>query len=611
MLRFLKCKNCTDAARRQRPRAVLAGLVIALAMMIASAVALAEGIGDLAYGMTNDAIRAMQDRLIELKYFSGESTGHFGDKTKTAVKNFQIANGLEATGIVNEETVAKLKSEDAVSKTEYLASVSSTSSNKNDVLMQVGSEGEEVMALQKLLISLGYATGEPSGRYGRVTQAAVMAFQKANQLKDTGSVDTATYELMRSGNALSRQEAEARKEREEKSDEEVFLKPGDSGSNVGILQKYLLEYGYYAGEIDSEYSDIVEAAVKEFQKENALSQSGVVDINMRNLLISGDVVYESNYQKTLSVQPVKFGDKGIAVKLLQTRLKALGYYSGKIDGIFSTATQTAVTLFQKVHDLETTGIADQTTRIRINAESAVPYLQIKGAADEIPVFKYGMASDHIATLQSYLYGHGYYFDVMDGIFGSNMLAAVKKFQVANGLEVTGEIDETTRITIMSEDAVDCETYDAMLATMGANMNAGALEDASDEEEMRRARVEFVCHMALEELEKPYQYGAVGPDFYDGSGFVQYLYGQIGLSIARSVEKQGYGSSHRITEQNLQRDDLVFFNTESDDDLCDEVGIYLGEGQFIHASRREGRVVISAMDTGYYAEKYSWGIRPLR
>ena len=129
MLRFLKRKICTNTARRQRLRAVLAGLLIALAMIIASAVALAEGIGDLAYGMTNDAIRAMQDRLIELKYFSGESTGHFGDKTQTAVKNFQIANGLEATGIVNEETVARLKSKDAVSKTEYLASVSSTSSN--------------------------------------------------------------------------------------------------------------------------------------------------------------------------------------------------------------------------------------------------------------------------------------------------------------------------------------------------------------------------------------------------------------------------------------------------------------------------------------------------
>ena len=48
-----------------------------------------------------------------------------------------------------------------------------------------------------------------------------------------------------------------------------------------------------------------------------------------------------------------------------------------------------------------------------------------------------------------------------------------------------------------------------------------------------------------------------------------------------------------------------------DDLCDEVGIYLGDGQFIHASQRDGEVVISPMEDGYYSEKLSWGIRPLR
>ena len=46
-------------------------------------------------------------------------------------------------------------------------------------------------------------------------------------------------------------------------------------------------------------------------------------------------------------------------------------------------------------------------------------------------------------------------------------------------------------------------------------------------------------------------------------------------------------------------------------MSDHVGIYLGSGQFIHASDAAGEVVISSMEEGYYSEVFSWGIRPLQ
>jgi peptidoglycan hydrolase-like protein with peptidoglycan-binding domain len=58
-------------------------------------------------------IKSMQERLKELKYFSGEATGEFGVRTETAVKNFQKRNGLSPDGIVGENTIEALFSESA------------------------------------------------------------------------------------------------------------------------------------------------------------------------------------------------------------------------------------------------------------------------------------------------------------------------------------------------------------------------------------------------------------------------------------------------------------------------------------------------------------------
>ena len=71
------------------------------------------------------------------------------------------------------------------------------------------------------------------------------------------------------------------------------------------------------------------------------------------------------------------------------------------------------------------------------------------------------------------------------------------------------------------------------------------------------------------------------------------------------QAQGYGKGTKLTKSQLKRGDLVFFNTISDSDRCDHVGIYLGDNQFIHASSGGGRVMISSL-SGYYERNFSWG-----
>ncbi len=57
-------------------------------------------------------------------------------------------------------------------------------------------------------------------------------------------------------------------------------------------------------------------------------------------------------------------------------------------------------------------------------------------------------------------------------------------------------------------------------------------------------------------------------------------------------------------------DLVFFNTVSDSDLSDHAGIYISDGNFIHASSGGGEVMIFNLDSGYYNRVFSWGRRVL-
>ena len=54
--------------------------------------------------------------------------------------------------------------------------------------------------------------------------------------------------------------------------------------------------------------------------------------------------------------------------------------------------------------------------------------------------------------------------------------------------------------------------------------------------------------------------------------------------------------------------MCFNTVEEDTDMTDHVGIYLGNGQFIHASSVAGKVIISDMSSGYYRRQFTWARR---
>lgn len=119
-------------------------------------------------------------------------------------------------------------------------------------------------------------------------------------------------------------------------------------------------------------------------------------------------------------------------------------------------------------------------------------------------------------------------------------------------------------------------------------------------------------LATQQLDKPYQYAAAGPNAYDCSGLAVYCYKEIfDITLPRSAKDLGYCDDYeKIKEaEELQLGDIVCFNTNlHDSDLSDHIGIYIGDGKFIHASSARGRVIISTLREGYYQERFSWGRR---
>jgi len=101
----------------------------------------------------------------------------------------------------------------------------------------------------------------------------------------------------------------------------------------------------------------------------------------------------------------------------------------------------------------------------------------------------------------------------------------------------------------------------------------------------------------------YVYGGSSPrSGFDCSGFVRYVYAHFGVSLPRSSYAQ-FGDGRRISRRSLRPGDLVFF------DGVGHVGLYVGNGRFIHAPHTGTRVQISPL-AGWYSSRFS-GARRLR
>lgn len=128
-------------------------------------------------------------------------------------------------------------------------------------------------------------------------------------------------------------------------------------------------------------------------------------------------------------------------------------------------------------------------------------------------------------------------------------------------------------------------------------SAGASEIERGDDAMRSD----IVVRALTLIDIPYKYGGSTPVGFDCSGLVRYVYNAVGgRQLPRRSEDIGK-IGLPITQSELEPGDLVFFNTLAR--AYSHVAIYIGDGRFLHAPARSGRVRIEALDDRYWQARF--------
>ena len=330
------------------------------------------------------------------------------------------------------------------------------------------------------------------------------------------------------------------------------------------------------------------------------------------LLITGITPFAS--AGTISV--LRPGDQGTAVEALQRELQKKGYYTyPEITGYYGAETELAIVHFQKESTLGRDGVAGEYTLRALfgrQLESVMQGATLESAGFDISeiaaheeqnrtndeatdVLKNGMLGESVRIVQARLVALGY-LNGADGEFGNATESAVRTFQTASGLTSDGEVGPKTLTALQAEDAITAAVYAGSLNNGGSGASGGTGQAIAD-----YAR-QFQGHR--------YIYGTAGPNTFDCSGLVVYVYRQFGMTLPHTSRLQGE-MGQRIDLNNLQAGDLVFFDTVAGNGLVyDHVGIYLSGGQFIQAASSRSGVIISSLYSGYYRNTFVCGRRLL-
>ena len=120
-------------------------------------------------------------------------------------------------------------------------------------------------------------------------------------------------------------------------------------------------------------------------------------------------------------------------------------------------------------------------------------------------------------------------------------------------------------------------------------------------------VEKIIILAKSKMGDSYEASKAGPDHFDCSGFVYYVFKENGIKIPRTSILQSQ-SGTKLSREEIKRGDILSFDTH-DRKHINHSGIYLGDGKFIHSSSGKAYgVTISDLDNGFYKDKFRWGVR---
>lgn len=112
--------------------------------------------------------------------------------------------------------------------------------------------------------------------------------------------------------------------------------------------------------------------------------------------------------------------------------------------------------------------------------------------------------------------------------------------------------------------------------------------------------EEIAGLAQGLLGAPYRYGGESPQGFDCSGLVYYIHERLGIDVPRSADAQ-FGRAGQVAVRDLQPGDLVFFRLAGS--KVSHVGIYVGDGRFIHAPSTGKEVSYAELDDAWWWNRF--------
>ncbi|MEO7773553.1 MAG: C40 family peptidase [Steroidobacteraceae bacterium] len=111
----------------------------------------------------------------------------------------------------------------------------------------------------------------------------------------------------------------------------------------------------------------------------------------------------------------------------------------------------------------------------------------------------------------------------------------------------------------------------------------------------------IAGVALTQIGEPYRYGGDSPEGFDCSGLALFVHARAGVSIPRTAELQ-QRAAHAVKKVDMQAGDLVFFSIAKRRRV-DHVGVYIGDGKFVHAPRAGSVVSIAYVEDPYFKRHF--------
>lgn len=345
-------------------------------------------------------------------------------------------------------------------------------------VLRIGSSGQEVREMQEFLnaIAINYPAipviFPVDGIFNESTEAAVRVFQRQFNLTVDGIVGKATWYKISYIYAAVRKLAELTSIGRI---EDLYsgqypgtpLQEGDRGVEVQLLQYYLSAIAVFYPQIpnvsiDGRFGPELFKAVLNFQRSFGLIEDGIVGRETWNRIYA---LYETLSDKIVPDESIpeypgmtlQQGSSGENVRRIQTALNNISAQYPSIpllveDGIFGTATTTAVRAFQRQFGLTVDGIVGVLTWNKIFEASALIDTG-EEAGEEMPPYpgtllRNGSRGNAVRLMQERLKSISIYYPVIpditaDGIFGPATQAAVIAFQQMMGIAADGIIGQQT------------------------------------------------------------------------------------------------------------------------------------------------------------------------